>query len=73
MITSQSASAAKARAIERAGIIGGGTMGAGIAVAMLDAGLPVTMIERDAESLARGRSNVEKVYDALIAKDRMNA
>ena len=43
-------------------------MGAGIAVAMLDAGLPVTMIERDAESLARGRANVEKVYDGLVAR-----
>ena len=48
-------------------------MGAGIAVAMLDAGLPVTMVERDAESLARGRANVEKVYDGLIAKGRMSA
>ncbi|MDZ4359193.1 MAG: 3-hydroxyacyl-CoA dehydrogenase NAD-binding domain-containing protein, partial [Variovorax sp.] len=45
--------------------------GAGIAVAALDAGLPVTMIERDAESIARGRANVEKVYHALVAKGRM--
>ncbi|MEJ1129247.1 3-hydroxyacyl-CoA dehydrogenase NAD-binding domain-containing protein [Variovorax sp. CCNWLW225] len=63
--------AAKPRALESAGIIGGGTMGAGIAVAMLDAGLPVTMIERDEPSLARGRQHVEKVYDGLIAKGRM--
>jgi 3-hydroxyacyl-CoA dehydrogenase len=62
---------AKPRALESAGIIGGGTMGAGIAVAMLDAGLPVTMIERDEPSLARGRQHVEKVYDGLIAKGRM--
>lgn len=63
--------AAKPRALEAAGIIGGGTMGAGIAVAMLDAGLPVTMIERDEPSLARGRAHVEKVYDGLIKKGRM--
>jgi len=63
---------AKPRPIATAGIVGGGTMGAGIAVAMLDAGLPVTMIERDAESLARGRAHVEKVYDGLIAKNRMS-
>jgi 3-hydroxyacyl-CoA dehydrogenase len=31
------------------------------------------MVERDAESLARGRANVEKVYDGLIAKNRMSA
>ena len=62
---------AQPRALESAGIIGGGTMGAGIAVAMLDAGMPVTMIERDEPSLARGRQFVEKVYDGLIKKGRM--
>ncbi len=59
------------RTVARVGLIGGGTMGAGIAVAVLDAGLPVTMIERDAEAVARGRANVEKVYNGLIAKGRM--
>jgi len=63
--------AAKPRALDAAGIIGGGTMGAGIAVAMLDAGMPVTMIERDDAQLARGRANVEKVYDGLVKKGRM--
>jgi len=63
--------AAKPRPINSVGIVGGGTMGAGIAVAVLDAGLPVTMIERDDEALARGRKNVEKVYDGLVAKGRM--
>ncbi|MEX3786469.1 3-hydroxyacyl-CoA dehydrogenase NAD-binding domain-containing protein [Paraburkholderia sp. BR14374] len=62
---------AKPRAIASVGVIGGGTMGAGIAVALLDAGLSVTMIERDDAALAHGRANVEKVYDALIAKGRM--
>jgi 3-hydroxyacyl-CoA dehydrogenase len=36
-------------------------MGAGITVSALDAGYPVTMVERDAASIARGRANVEKV------------
>lgn len=63
--------AAKPRALASAGIVGGGTMGAGIAVAMLDAGLPVTMIERDEPSLARGRAHVEKVYDGLVRKGRL--
>ena len=65
------AQAAQPRPVASIAIIGGGTMGAGIAVAALDAGLPVTMIERDAESIARGRANVEKVYNALVAKGRM--
>ena len=63
--------AAKPRPVNACGIIGGGTMGAGIAVAMLDASLPVTMIERDEPSLARGRTHVEKVYDGLIQKGRL--
>ncbi|HET8749090.1 MAG TPA: 3-hydroxyacyl-CoA dehydrogenase NAD-binding domain-containing protein [Ramlibacter sp.] len=62
---------ARPRAIGSVGVVGGGTMGAGIAVAVLDAGLPVTMVERDEASLARGRANVEKVYDGLVAKGRL--
>ncbi|GAA0423737.1 3-hydroxyacyl-CoA dehydrogenase NAD-binding domain-containing protein [Massilia aurea] len=62
---------AKPRPISSIGVVGGGTMGAGIAVAVLDAGLPVTMIERDDEALARGRKHVERVYDGLIAKGRI--
>lgn len=65
------AKAAAPRAFSTLAIIGGGTMGAGIAVAALDAGYPVTMVERDAESIARGQANVEKVYNGLIAKGRM--
>lgn len=61
------------RAFSTIAIIGGGTMGAGITVSALDAGFTVTMIERDAESIARGQKNVEKVYDGLIAKGRMTA
>ncbi|ADX48099.1 3-hydroxybutyryl-CoA epimerase [Paracidovorax avenae ATCC 19860] len=67
------AKAAAPRPITSIAIIGGGTMGAGITVSALDAGLPVTMIERDDASLARGRAHVEKVYDGLVAKGRMTA
>ncbi len=62
---------AQPRRTEQIGVVGGGTMGAGIAVAVLDAGLPVTMIERDDEALARGRGHVEKTYDAQVAKGRI--
>ena len=65
--------AAQPRPLASAGVVGGGTMGAGIAVAMLDAGMTVTMVERDEASLARGRANVEKVYDSLVAKGRLSA
>ena len=65
------AKAAAPRPFAAIAVIGGGTMGAGITVSALDAGLQVTMIERDADSIARGQKNVEKVYDGLIAKGRM--
>jgi len=61
------------RAYDRLAVIGGGTMGAGIAVSCLDAGLPVVMIERDDDSVARGRENVEKVYDRNVQKGRISA
>ncbi|MBB5456786.1 3-hydroxyacyl-CoA dehydrogenase NAD-binding domain-containing protein [Paraburkholderia sp. Cpub6] len=64
---------AKPRALEAIGVIGGGTMGAGIAVAVLDAGLPVTLIERDEAALARGRAHIDKVYDGLIVRGRLTA
>jgi 3-hydroxyacyl-CoA dehydrogenase len=64
---------AQPRPIRSASVVGGGTMGAGIAVALLDAGLPVTMIERDDASLARGRAHIDKIYDGLIAKGRLTA
>ncbi|PMS35552.1 3-hydroxyacyl-CoA dehydrogenase [Trinickia symbiotica] len=67
------ASAARPRPIASVGIVGGGTMGAGIAVAVLDAGLPVTLIERDEAALGRGRAHVERVYDGLVAKGRIDA
>lgn len=64
---------AQPRPIEQVAVVGGGTMGAGIAVSALDAGLQVTMIERDQQALDRGRGNVEKVYDGLIEKGRLDA
>ena len=67
------AKAAAPRALASIAVIGGGTMGAGITVSALDAGLSVVMVERDAESIARGQKNVEKVYDGLIARGRMTA
>ncbi len=58
------------RPLHRIGVIGGGTMGAGITVAALNAGLEVTMVERDEESIARGKQNVEKVYARDVEKGR---
>ncbi|MEM9278382.1 MAG: 3-hydroxyacyl-CoA dehydrogenase NAD-binding domain-containing protein [Pseudomonadota bacterium] len=49
--------------VDRCGVIGGGTMGAGIAAAMLLSGLTVTMIERDTDAAAAGNQRVMKVLE----------
>lgn len=62
-----------ARSVGKVGIVGGGTMGAGIGVALLNAGLPVTMIERDPESARQARKRIAGIYGRAIAKGRMTA
>lgn len=64
--------AATARPVTRVGIIGAGTMGAGIAVAFLDASFEVTVIESSAEALTRGRERIEGHYARSIASARMS-
>ena len=64
--------AAPPRPVQQIGVIGGGTMGAGITVSLLDAGLSVTMVERDDASLALGQCRVAQVYDGLIRKGRLS-
>jgi len=63
---------AKPRRIESIAVIGGGTMGAGIAVAALRAGLPVTMVEADEAAVERGRSNVARNFDGFVSRGRMS-
>ncbi|MFQ5437201.1 MAG: 3-hydroxyacyl-CoA dehydrogenase NAD-binding domain-containing protein [Paracoccaceae bacterium] len=65
--------AAPARALECLGVVGGGTMGAGIAVAILNAGFSLVMVERDEKTLALGRANVEQVFARDVARGRMRA
>ncbi len=67
------AEAAVPRAIRAIGVVGGGTMGAGIAVAALRAGYQVTQVERDAAGVQRGRANVEAILDGLVARKRLPA
>ncbi|RFZ87198.1 3-hydroxyacyl-CoA dehydrogenase [Shinella sp. WSJ-2] len=59
------------RDIRSAAVIGGGTMGAGIAAALRDAGLPVVLIERDATAVERGLANVKAIYDGSVKRGRL--
>jgi 3-hydroxyacyl-CoA dehydrogenase len=60
-----------ARPVEQAAVIGAGTMGAGIAVALLDAGLPVWLLETDEPALTRGRGRIAGIYEAQVQKGRL--
>lgn len=55
------------------GIIGGGTMGAGIAVACLLAGLNVILLERDTDSLAAGLARINDTLDKSHARGLIDA
>jgi 3-hydroxyacyl-CoA dehydrogenase len=61
------------RPIADVGIVGAGTMGAAIGVCFLDAGLPVRLIERDADSMERGLERVRSVYQRLVQSGRMTS
>ncbi|MCU6452512.1 3-hydroxyacyl-CoA dehydrogenase NAD-binding domain-containing protein [Sphingomonas sp. A2-49] len=59
------------RPIGRVGVIGAGTMGGGIAMNFLSAGVPVTIVEMQQEALDRGTGVIRKNYEATAAKGRM--
>ena len=59
------------RPLRSAAVIGGGTMGAGIAAALRDAGLPVVLIERDAEAVARGLANLRGIFEGAVKRGKL--
>jgi 3-hydroxyacyl-CoA dehydrogenase len=62
-----------AREIKRVGVIGAGTMGGGISMNFLSAGIPVTIVEMQQEALDRGTGVMRKNYEASAAKGRITA
>ena len=60
------------RAIDSVGVIGGGTMGGGIAMNFANAGMPVTLIEINDDALAHGLSIVEKNYAASVKRGKLS-
>ncbi|MCA1494734.1 enoyl-CoA hydratase/isomerase family protein [Ensifer sp. NBAIM29] len=59
------------RPIGKVGLIGAGTMGGGISMNFLSAGIPVVIVDVTQDSLDRGVGIVRKNYDATVAKGRM--
>jgi 3-hydroxyacyl-CoA dehydrogenase len=61
------------RKIASCGIVGAGTMGGGIAMNFVNAGIPVTIVERDQQSLDRGLGVVRENYERTAKKGRISA
>ena len=59
------------RAINSVAVIGAGTMGGGIAMNFLNAGIPVKMLEMKQEALDRGIATIRKNYEAQVAKKKL--
>ncbi|MBP6613574.1 MAG: enoyl-CoA hydratase/isomerase family protein, partial [Aquabacterium sp.] len=59
------------RAIAKVGVIGAGTMGGGIAMNFLNAGIPVVMLETKAEALERGVGTIRKNYENSLKKGKL--
>ena len=58
--------------VEKVGIIGAGTMGGGIAMNFLSAGIPVTILEMKQEALDRGTGVMGKNYEGNVKRGRIS-
>lgn len=61
------------RPLSRSAVVGAGTMGQGIAIALLDAGFTVVLIESSEAALGRAKERIAAHYDEAVAKGRIAA
>jgi 3-hydroxyacyl-CoA dehydrogenase len=59
------------REIKKVGVIGAGTMGGGISMNFLNAGIPVTILEMKQEALDRGVATIRKNYEGQVKKGKL--
>ncbi len=59
------------RDIKKVAVIGAGTMGGGITMCFLNAGIPVTLLEMKPEAIDRGVGTIRKNYEAQVAKGKL--
>ncbi|MEM5437057.1 3-hydroxyacyl-CoA dehydrogenase NAD-binding domain-containing protein [Paraburkholderia diazotrophica] len=60
-----------ARDIRKVAVIGAGTMGGGIAMNFVNAGLPVMLLETKQEALDRGLATIRKNYETTVKKGKL--
>ncbi len=63
----------KAREIRQVAVIGAGTMGTGIAINFLNAGIPVRLLEVGKDALDRGVVRIREVYEGQLKKGKLDA
>jgi 3-hydroxyacyl-CoA dehydrogenase len=61
------------REIRKAAVIGAGTMGSGITICFLNAGIPVALLETDAGALERAVARLRAVYEGQVSKGKLSA
>jgi 3-hydroxyacyl-CoA dehydrogenase len=61
------------RSIARVAVIGAGTMGGGITMNFLNAGIPVTMLEMKQDALDRGVATLRKNYESQVKRGKLGA
>ncbi|HWU74944.1 MAG TPA: 3-hydroxyacyl-CoA dehydrogenase NAD-binding domain-containing protein [Rhodanobacter sp.] len=61
------------REIRTVGVIGAGTMGGGISMNFLNAGIPVTVLETKQEALDRGIATIRRNYESSAKKGKLTA
>ncbi len=59
------------KTIARVGVLGAGTMGGGIAMNFLTAGIPVTIVETEQANLDRGVATIGKNYAASVKRGKL--
>ena len=55
--------------IERVGVLGAGTMGGGITMNFLTAGIPVTIVEREQAALDKGVATMRRNYENSVKRE----
>lgn len=61
------------RGVKTIAVIGAGTMGSGIAIAALDAGYAVVLLEQDGSAMERGRERIAEHYRQRVAAGKLDA
>lgn len=62
---------AVARSVASVGVIGAGTMGGGITMSLVNAGIPVVLLEASKEALDKGLATIRKNYESSLKKGKL--